>query len=77
MKRPNQDSELTKRLNAIRDFCRENELPVFVAAFDETLKVPDYQYVYVSPDSLDQSIPGDKFPRFLGGILGFDREDYL
>lgn len=76
-------TEVELKLKELRDYCEENNIPFFGATWSEpTIKRDDgYTYEYVSPLRLGIDIEGytnerDRFPLFLGAILGFDRNNY-
>lgn len=81
------DIELQNKVRDISSFCKKNRIPLFIAAWcpsavGENKKKDDgYLYEMQSAVRLDidierKSKTKDRFPQFLGGILGFDRTKY-
>lgn len=76
-------STLSAKLDAINQYCITHELPIFIACKLPSKKKSDDGYMYgmVSPMRINLDIEKitnekDRFPQFLGGILGFDRTQY-
>lgn len=71
-------AELNIMLNDIYNYCLQNNIPVFVATWLPPMKKKDDGYIYelVSPMRLSTPIDEDRFPQFLGGIIGFDRTQF-
>jgi len=74
---------LTAKLDAINSYCMEHNSPIFIACKLPSKKNSDDGFVYemVSPMRINLDIEEitnetDRFPHFLGGILGFDRTQY-
>ena len=76
-------TEIEVVLKRLRDYCEENGHPLFVAVWQDPKNKKDdgYVYEYVSPlrlgvDMKDLTGEKDRFPMFLGAVMGFDRNDY-
>lgn len=70
--------ELSSKLDELHRYCMSDGTPIFIAAWlpPEKKKNDGYIYEMVSPIRLDISLNDDRFPHFLGGILGFDRAQF-
>jgi len=76
-------TELENVLKRLRDYCEEHGHPLFAATWQTPYDKKDdgYVYEYVSPARLGinmEELTGekDRFPMFLGAVMGFDRDDY-
>lgn len=76
-------TELEEILAKLRDYCIENNCPLFAATWQKPMEERDdgYVYEYVSPLRLDMNMEEltgekDRFPMFLGAVMGFNRDDY-
>ena len=83
VKNKHNTTELENILKKLRDYCEENGHPLFAATWQQPSDEKDdgYVYEYVPPRKLDinmEELTGekDRFPMFLGAIMGFNRDDY-